>query len=221
MRGIKKFATLIKVAGSGEAQCQPVPAPANFYYHYTQLKIKNQYFFTKKGENMKKIDIPFYNDPEDFIDGTNKFPCDTQYMVYNPLLHRYFLTPAGLSYYGIDAERQYASTNPNKVQELIQRTSKKVYDYIQYTSGRKCFQIQMYRIATAPKTIYPDQYYMRKQFEEALAEQARFIVESGDSARYSRTNFENEQGQTPIKPEDQMRDTSDMATETIRTFVRC
>ena len=167
---------------------------------------------------MKKADVPFYNDPEDFINGNNKFPCDTQYMVYNPLLHRYYLTPAGLMYYGIDAERQYATTNPNKVQELIQKTSKKVYDYIQYKAGRKCYQVQMYRIATAPKTIYPDQYYMRKQFEEALAEQARKIIESGDSARYSRTNFENEQGEAIVKPEDQMRDTSDMAKETIRTL---
>lgn len=167
---------------------------------------------------MKKSDIPFYNDPEDFVDGKNKFPCDTEYMVYNPLLHRYYLTPAGLMYYGIDAERRYASTNPDKINELIQKTSKKVYDYIQYKAGRKCYQVQMYRIATAPKTIYPDQYYMRKQFEEALAEQARFIVDTGDSAKYSRTNMENEDVQMPIKPEDQMRDTSDMAKETIRTL---
>lgn len=167
---------------------------------------------------MKKSDIPFYNDPEDFENGENKYPCDTQYMVYNPMLHRYFLTPEGLMFYGIDAERMYASTNPDKINELINKTSKKVYDYIQYKAGRKCYQVQMYRIATTPKTIYPDQYYMRKQFEEALAEQARFIVDTGDSAKYSRTNMENEEVQMPIKPEDQMRDTSDMAKETIRTL---
>ncbi len=167
---------------------------------------------------MKKEDIPFYSDPYDFEGGGNKFPCDTEYMVYNPMLHRYYLTPSGLQKYGINAERMYSSTNPNKIQELIEKTSKKVYDYIQYKAGRSCYQIMMYRIATAPPTIYPDQYFMRKQFEEALAEQARFIVESGDTAKYSRTNMESEEVVMPVKPEDQMRDTSDIAKETIRTL---
>lgn len=166
---------------------------------------------------MKKSDILFYNDPEDFINGDNKFPCDTQYMEYNPLLHRYFLTPEGLSYYGIDAERRYASINPNKVQELIQKTSKKVYDCIQYKAGRKCYQLQMYRIATAPKTIYPDQYFMRKQFEEALAEQARWLVENGDSAKYSGSNIENGTKQV-LPPEQQYPDFSDISPETMRTL---
>ena len=166
---------------------------------------------------MKKEDIPFYNDPEDFEDGDNKFPCDTQYMVYNPMLHRYFLTAEGLMKYGINAERMYASTNPNKIQELIEKTSKKVYDTIQYKSGQKCYQVQMYRIATAPPTIYPDQYFMRKQFEEALAAQARHIVENGDSAQYSGHNMEN--GSAPVLPvEEQLRDLSDISKETLRTL---
>ncbi len=168
---------------------------------------------------MKKSEIPFYNDPEDFENGDNKYPCDTQYMVYNPLLHRYYLTDEGLRKYGIDATRFYVSTNPNKIQELIEKASKKVYDYIQYRAGKSCYQVQLYRIATAPPTIYPDRYYMRKQIEEALAEQARWIVECGDAAKYSRVNMENaEEQQMPIKPEDQMRDTSDMAKETVRTL---
>lgn len=124
---------------------------------------------------MKREDIPTYKDPDGFEKENRKYPCNTQYMVYNPLLHRYYLTPQGLLYYGIDAERYYVSTNPNKVQELIEKTSKKVYDYIQYRAGRRSYQVQLYRIATAPASIYPDQYYMRKQFEEALAEQARWI----------------------------------------------
>lgn len=167
---------------------------------------------------MKKKDIPFYSDPEDFEEGKNKYPCNTEYMTYNPMLHRYYLTASGLNKYGINAERLYASANPNKIQELIEKTSKKVYDYIQYTSGRRCYQVQMYRIATAPPTIYPDQYYMRKQFEEALAEQARYIVECGDMAKYTRTNMESGEQITPVKPEDQMRDNSDMSKETIRTL---
>ncbi|MGN0961870.1 MAG: hypothetical protein ACI4PF_06720 [Christensenellales bacterium] len=167
---------------------------------------------------MKKSDIPFYNDPEDFEGENNLFPCDTQYMVYNPLLHRYFLTPEGLNKYGIDAENLYVSSSPNKIQELIEKTSKKVYDYIQYKSGFRLYEVQMYRIATAPKTIYPSQYAMRNQFEEALAEQARYICEVGDSARYSGINLENGVQQGDIKPQDQYRDISDISKETIRTL---
>lgn len=167
---------------------------------------------------MKKSEIPFYNDPEDFGNGQNKYPCDTQYMEYNPLLHRYFLTPEALMYYGIDIERLYASTNPNKIQELIMKTSKKIYDYIQYKSGRRCYQVQMYRIATAPPTIYPDQYYMRKQFEELLAEQARWLVECGDSAKYSNANIESPTNTKAVSPEELLRDVSDIAPEAIKTL---
>lgn len=39
---------------------------------------------------MKKSDIPVYNDPEDFQNGEDvKYPCDTQYMEYNPLHTHY------------------------------------------------------------------------------------------------------------------------------------
>lgn len=163
---------------------------------------------------MRKEDIPYYNDAEDFENGGNKYPCDTQYMVYNPMLHRYYLTPEGLNKYGIDAERLYVSNNPNKIQELIEKTSKKVYDYIQYKAGIKCYQMMMYRIAVAPPTIYPDQYYMRKQFEEALAEQARWLCENGDSARYSFVNIASGQ----VEQSEVERDNSDIAKETIRTL---
>lgn len=54
-------------------------------------------------------------------------------MVYNPFLHRYFLTIEGLAHYGIDAERKYIIDNKNKINELIEKTSKKVYDYIRYS----------------------------------------------------------------------------------------
>lgn len=162
---------------------------------------------------MKKEDVPFYYDPTDF-DENSKYPCDTQYMTYNPLLHRYVLTAQGLIYYGVDADRYYISTNPNKVAELAEKASKKVYDTIQYLSGRNRYQVQMYRIATAPKTVYPDQYYMRKQFEEALAEQAKFICLNGDNAQYSNASLEN--GYNIEKPADRYRDLSDIAPETMR-----
>lgn len=167
---------------------------------------------------MRKEDIPFYNDPEDFENGVAvKYPCDTQYMVYNPMLHRYMLTPAGLTYYHIDAERKYMSDSPDKINELIEKTSKKVYDTIAYKVGLRLYPIMMYRIATAPKTLYADQYYIRKQFEQALADQARFLCEEMDTARFSGVNFENGKQQQP-KPEDQMRDLSDISPECLRTL---
>ena len=63
---------------------------------------------------MKFSDIPTYNDPVDFEDGTTTYPCNTQFMVYNPLQHKYFLTEEALNYFGIDVERKYVSDNPNK-----------------------------------------------------------------------------------------------------------
>lgn len=76
----------------------------------------------------------------------------------------------------------------------------------------------MYRIATVPKTIYPDQYFMRKQFEQALIDQARFIIENGDSARVGRYNAESEMPQVQPRPDDNIRDNSDMSPECIRTL---
>lgn len=167
---------------------------------------------------MRKEDVKYYLDPDGFENGCAAYPCNTQYMIYNPLLHRYFLTEEGLSHYGVDYS-QYASGGADRLSELIKKTSKKVYDYIQYKSGRTCYQIMLYRIAAAPPTVYPDQYFMRKQFEEALADQARYLVENGDSARYSRANMDTDTGETmPVKPEDALRDTSDIAPETIRTL---
>lgn len=74
------------------------------------LKIKKSQQFLQKGVNMKKEDVPlFYNAPEDFNENST-YPCDTQYMTYNPLLHRYTLTAQGLIYYRVGADRYYMST---------------------------------------------------------------------------------------------------------------
>lgn len=167
---------------------------------------------------MRKEDVKYYNDPDGFMDGEATYPCNTQYMTYNPMLHRYHLTVEGMQHYGLDAERRYISDNPNKMQELIEKTSKKVYDYINYKAGFSRYQIMLYRIATAPKTIYPDQYFMRKQFEQALVDQAKFIIENSDSARYSQYDMDSEVPQQPLRPDDNIRDNSDMSPECMRTL---
>ena len=134
---------------------------------------------------MKFSDVPFYNDPSDFEEGNNTYPCSTQFMTYDPLQHKYFLTEEALNVRGIDVERQYISSNPNKMQEFIRLVTDTVYDYIQYKAGWKNFQVMLYRIATVPKQIYQDPYTFRKQFEEALLIQAQYLIENSVSRNYS------------------------------------
>jgi hypothetical protein len=155
-----------------------------------------------------------YNDPDDFLRLGDKvvYPCDTQYMVYNPLLRRYILTPSALIQRGADV----GEFKNDELKYFLEKVSKKVYDYIQYKAGRKCYEVQTYRIAVAPKTIYPSQYAMRKQFEEALIYQALYLIANGDPAEVSTFNMDGKVEQKP--PEETWRDTSDMSPECIRTL---
>ena len=166
---------------------------------------------------MKKEDIPFYSDPADFENGGNTYPCNTQFMVYNPLLHEYFLTEEALNYYGVDAERRYVSDSPNKTRELIEKATKKIYDTIRYMSGWQNFEVQLYRIAISHTKACKDEYYFRKQFEMALVEQARYIINSGDPLKYSQANMEAGQ-QKPLLPEEMVRNLDDISPEALRTL---
>lgn len=160
---------------------------------------------------MKKSDIPFYNDPHGFESGEVKYPCDTEFMVYNPLVHKYFLTREGLAFYGIEAERKYISSNPNKVEELIMLTTKKIYDTIQYLVGAKNYEVILYRIAVTPQGV--DKYAFRKDFENVLVSQAKHIIEMGDSARYG---YNDEAGK--VAPEGQWRNLNDISQEALRSL---
>ena len=158
-----------------------------------------------------------YNDPDDFIllGKQALFPCNTQYMTYNPMLHRYTLTIEGLIHHNVDI----STLENDEAKRLAGLASKKLYDYIQYKSGPHCYHIQMYRIATAPNTIYPNQYFMRKQFEEALVAQAKFLVINGDSAQVSTFRLDADPQRTRmVRPEEDYRDASDIAPEAIRTL---
>ena len=53
------------------------------------------------------------------------------------------------------------------------------------------------------------------KFERALVEQAKFLIENGDSARYSAYKMEQAEKQ-PLKPEETFMQDSDIATETKR-----
>ena len=166
---------------------------------------------------MKFSDIPTYRDPIDFQNGDNKYPCSTQFMIYDPLQHKYFLTEECLNLNGVDVERRYISSSPNKMQEFINLVTKKIYDYIQYKAGWKNFQVMLYRIAVCPKQIYQDPYTFRKQFEEVLILQAKFMIENGNSAQYSPINFESGVPQG-MKPEEDYRLNADISPESIRAL---
>ena len=166
---------------------------------------------------MKISDVPVYKDSEDFETREDiKYPCSTQYMVYNPLQHKYFLTKEALDYYGIDVDRKYVSDNPNKVDEFINKVTKKVYDYIAYKSGWKNFNVMQYRIAKSLGKMY-DEYEYRKQFEQALITQAQFLIDNGDSARFSINNYETGVFDK-VKPQEDYMDTGDISPETKRTL---
>lgn len=170
----------------------------------------------KKEKNMKYSDIPNYNDPTDFMEDNNKYPCNTQYMVYNPLDHKYYLTEEALNYYGIDVERRYVGSEPNKVKTFLELVTKKVYDYIAYKSGWKCFMMQQYKIAKSTGKMF-GHYQFRKEFQNALISQAKFLIENGDSAKFSINNLESGVVDK-IKPEDDYMDTGDISNETKRTL---
>lgn len=163
---------------------------------------------------MKKSEVPFYNDPKDFEEGNNSYPCDTQYMTYDPLQHKYFLTEKALNYHGIDVIRQYLSPDPNKVREFIKLVTDTIYDYINYKAGWKNFQVMLYRIAVCPRQIYQDPYTFRKQFEEVLLLQAKYLIENGCSADYSGVNLARGKKE-PVAPEHEFRDNSSVSPRAI------
>lgn len=162
---------------------------------------------------MIQSDVPIYDDPTDFEGGTATFPCSTQYMVYNALQHRYFLTEQAINYYGINIDKYITDSN-NPLQDLINKATKKIYEYIQWKAGFNLAPTQAYRIATAPKAICSSQYQFRKDFEQALKYEAEWLVTNGDSAKYSTNNMANPQKTLP--PSEEFRDTSDIAPESIR-----
>jgi hypothetical protein len=162
---------------------------------------------------MRQSDVPIYDDPTDFEEGNASYPCSTQFMVYNALQHRYYLTEQAINFYGINIDKYITDSN-NPLTDLIIKATKKIYEYIQWKSGFNLAPTQFYRIATAPTTICSSQYQFRKDFEQVLKYEAEWLVTNGDSAKYSTQNMANPQ--KPLAPNEEYRDTSDIAPESIR-----
>lgn len=161
---------------------------------------------------MRQDLIPIYNEnnPSEFV----SYPCSSQYMVYDGAVHKYFLTEEALNYYGIDVERKYISDNPNKTREFIGLVTKKVYDYIRYKSGWHNFQVQMFRIAKSLNQTC-DKFAFRKEIEEVLVAEARWLIDNGDALKYSFADLEKGQVQG-VKPEEDWKANIDVSPEAKR-----
>lgn len=115
--------------------------------------------------------VPFYDDiPLDAI-----YPCHTARMRYDKDEHRYYLTEAALSYYGIDCE-------PQDVKRLLRTATDHVYGYIAITAQTK-YNLMCYRIAKSFFGRVKTPKEGRLEFERMLARQAEFINDYGDAKR--------------------------------------
>ena len=116
---------------------------------------------------MKQSDIPIYNDPDDFktLGDTAKYPCSTQYMIYDAMISRYFLTVDKLEDYGITI---YAGHNPKQLLEFIEELSDDLYGVIARLAPFN-YEYSCWLIAQSRSLRFPRRYAARKEFEKALA----------------------------------------------------
>lgn len=135
--------------------------------------------------------IPIVTDPDSFETGQAiSFPCSTQYMRYNGLLHKYYLTLEALQKYGIDVEDSYISSSPERVNRFIEEVTEDVYGVIMKLAPFN-YQFNSYLIAQSITRQYPDKYTARKQFERALIYQAEYKIINIDVRDINGIDIEN------------------------------
>lgn len=127
---------------------------------------------------MKQSDIPIYNDPDDFktLGDSAKYPCSTQYMIYDTMISRYFLTVDKLEDYGI---KVYAGHNPKQLLEFIEELSDDLYGVIARLAPFN-YEYSCWLIAQSRSLRFPRRYAARKEFEKALLFQAQYKVKNFD-----------------------------------------
>ncbi len=118
-----------------------------------------------------KLVIPFYDD----IPSDAQYPCSTERLAYNKDDHRYYLTEAGLSYYGVQCA-------PSEVKKLIRAATEHVYSYIAIMAQTK-YNVMCYRIAKSLFGRFKSAKEGRNEFEYMLAIQADYISEFGDAKK--------------------------------------
>ena len=118
-----------------------------------------------------KLVVPFYDDiPSDAV-----YPCSTERMRYDKDDHRYYLTEAGLSYYGIDCEG-------SEIKKLIYTATDHIYSYIAIMAQTK-YDFMCYRIAKSFFGRSKTPKAGRIEVERMLAKQAEFINDYGDAKK--------------------------------------
>ena len=118
-----------------------------------------------------KLVIPVYDD----IPPDAQYPCDTERMIYDKDDHRYYLTEAALSHYGIDCD-------PGEVKKLIRTATDHVYSYIAVMAQTK-YNLMCYRIAKSLFGRVKTPKEGRLEVERMLAKQAEFINDFGDAKK--------------------------------------
>ena len=118
-----------------------------------------------------KLVVPFYDE----IPANAVYPCSTERMRYDKEDHRYYLTEAGLSHYGIVCE-------PRDVKRLIYSATDHLYSYIQVTAQTK-YNMMCYRIAKSYFGSTKSPREGRLEVERMLAKQAEFINDFGDAKK--------------------------------------
>lgn len=115
--------------------------------------------------------VPYYDDiPKDA-----QFPCSTLRMRYDKEDHRYYLTEAALSHYGI-------ACDPADVVKIIRTATDHIYSYIAIMA-QTAYNVMCYRIAKSFFGRVKSAKEGRLEFERMLAKQAEFICDFGDAKK--------------------------------------
>lgn len=135
------------------------------------------------------IKVMTLSDPSDFmIEGIDiKYPVNTQYMTYNPLTHRYYLTIEALDEHSIDYDSY--SEAVNKAQDFINEVTNDLYGLMLDVAPFN-YQYNTYLVASS-RSYHFDKYTARKMFEEALIAQARYKMDNLDVRRINGVDIEN------------------------------
>lgn len=137
------------------------------------------------------ISVPTYYDPDDFLlESGQKYPCNTQFMTYDVLRHRYYLTSEALEVNGINLEL-YSSQAKDKVGEFIRQVTDDLYQIMQDIAPFN-FRYNCYLVASSKCLMY-DKYSARKTFEEALIAQARYKIDNLDVRLINGVDIESNQ----------------------------
>lgn len=136
---------------------------------------------------MRNSDIPEYTDPDSFslLGDAAKFPCSTEIMRYDPLLHRYVLTARGMEHYGISADE--SGMSPDMFADEV---SEDVYGVMSHLAPFN-YRYNCWLVAQSSSLQFPDKYTARKQFEKALVYQARYKLKNMDVRDINGIDIEN------------------------------